>query len=142
MQPNWTTILNDGFGWGTAEAFGEKLSHHISSPILTISYFDDDVFEMNIYLNGSQQTGQIWCSDLTREDYGLREDGADISILVNILGHQHAAELNEFLAIEGCEEAIGKLEQMIGIPLWIHSDWFGDMEDEDVKLQFKQYNFN
>lgn len=141
-KPGWVSILNDRFGWGEVEAFGEELSCHINSPVLTISYFDDDLFELNIFSNGSNKTGQLWCSDEAREVYELEEKQADISILSNLLGHEHMEDINEILEIDESEEALQKLQELIKVPLWIHSDWFSDIDDEEFKNKYIKYDFN
>lgn len=142
LKPGWVTILNDWFGWGEVESFGEELSSHIGYPILTISYFDDDLFEMNVFSSGSNLTGQIWCSEETREVYELEEKQADISIMSELLGHEHISKINEILEIDDCEKAVEELQKIIDMPLWVHSDWFNDIDDEDFKSQYIKHDFN
>ncbi|MCR2804954.1 hypothetical protein [Paenibacillus soyae] len=141
-KPGWISILNDWFGWGESEAFGEELSSHVKWPVFTVSYFDDDLFELNIYENGSHVTGQLWCSGETRAVYELDDKEADISVLSSILGHEHIQELDEIIETENCEEAIDKLQELIQVPLWIHSDWFQDMDEQELIDQYTRYDFN
>lgn len=140
----WISILNDTFCWGEVEAFGKRLSTYINTPILTIGYFDDDVFEMNIFENGEQKTRQIWCSEGTREDYGLEESHNNISLLAELLGESNRTELNEIMELEDCEEAIEGLQKMMNVPLWIHSDWFSDIDEDETEMTDKyiKYDFN
>jgi hypothetical protein len=142
LRPGLISVLNDSFGWGEVEVFGEELSSYINSPILTISYFDDDLFEMNLYLNGEQQTGHLWCSDETKETYELEEKQADISILSEYLGHQHINKLNEILNIDECEQAIEELQNLLQIPLWIKSDWFDDIDDKELINKYEKHDLN
>ncbi|MDP5275124.1 hypothetical protein [Chengkuizengella axinellae] len=74
-------------GGGEVEIVGKALSNFVSHPIITISYFDDDVFDMNIYFNGEYLTGQLWCNH--KDMYELDDKHADIHLLSGILGNQH-----------------------------------------------------
>lgn len=142
MQPGWISILNDSFGWGEVEAFAETLSSYMNSSLLSISYFDDDLFEMNVYANGAQITGQIWCSEDIRETYGVERKQADITDLAEVLGHKHISKLIEILNIQTCDQAVEALQDVMQIPLWIHSDWFDHMEGQEALERYKQYDFN
>ncbi|MFC5406503.1 hypothetical protein [Cohnella soli] len=142
LRPGWISVLNDSFNWGEVEAFGEELSSYISSPILTISYFDDDLFELNLFLNGELQTGHIWCSEETREVYGLEEKCADISVLSQHIGYQFINKLNEILNIEDCEQAVEELQNLLEIPLWIKSDWFEDIDDKELINKYEKHDLN
>ncbi|MEF3301675.1 hypothetical protein [Paenibacillus sp. GYB003] len=138
----WISILNDCFGWGKAESFGEVLSGMISSPVFTVSCFDDDVLEMNVYRNGEEVTGHVWCSGYVRADYGLDEKEADISVLSRLLGHEHTATLISILDTEDREKAVEEMESVMGVPLRIHSDWFGEMGDDPFIRNYVKYDFN
>ncbi|TVX96231.1 hypothetical protein [Cohnella terricola] len=134
--------MNDSFYWGEVEAFGEELSSFINSPILTISYFDDDLFELNFFLNGGLQTGHIWYSEETREAYELEEKRADISILSEHIEYQHIKKSNEILNIDDCEQAVEELQNLLEIPLWIKSDWSEDIDDKELINKFEKHNLN
>ncbi|QWU15558.1 hypothetical protein SAMN04487895_112100 [Paenibacillus sophorae] len=141
-KPGWVSILNDCFEWGEVEAFGQKLSCHINVPVITISYFDDDLLELRVFSKGSNTTVHLWCSNETREVYGLAKKQADISVLSNLLGPEYTEEINEILEIDESEEAIEKLQELIQVPLWIHSDWLNDIDDAELKNKYVKYDFN
>lgn len=141
-KPGWVCILNDCFGWGESEEFGEKLSSHINYPVITVSYFDDDLFELNIFLNGSNVTGHLWCSSETKEVYDLEDKVGDIGIISSILGHEYFNNINDVLQLKDCEQAVERLEELIQVPLWVHSDWFNDIEDEEFVSKYTMYDFN
>jgi hypothetical protein len=77
-----------------------------------------------------------------REDYGLEEKHADISILSEIIGHEHIEKLLKILDLEDHEKAVEEFESVMGIPLWIHSDWFSDINDEEIIKSYIKYDFN
>jgi hypothetical protein len=141
FESGWVSILNDSFGWGCSEACGETLSRYLSSPVLTCSYFDDDVLEINLFQGGEYLTGHLWCTESTQEDYELENKEANISILAELLGHAHTEQIIQTLNQEDLEAAIGQLESILQIPLWIHSEWFEDIEDEEILIKYVKYDF-
>lgn len=142
LQPEWVSVLNDWFGWGEVESVGEALSGYLASPVLTCSYFDDDVLEINLYRNGECLTGQLWSSHGVAEDYGLEHKEADISILSEYLGHNRTEQIKHALELEDQEEAVQAFEQILQLPLWIHSDWFDDMEEEEFVGKYIKHDLN
>jgi hypothetical protein len=142
VEKGWVSILNDWFGWGEVEAFGEALSSYLSSPILTCSYFDDDLLEINLYKNGGQLTGQLWCSDYVQDDYGLESKEADVSILTELLGHTYIGKIIQALNNDDREQVIQEFESILRIPLWIHSEWFNVMNDDEIKNKYTKYDLN
>lgn len=141
-KKGWISVLNDSFVWGEVADFAEELSSILPVPVLAIGYFDDDVFEMNVCIDGSESTGQIWCSDGVREDYELEDKQADISILSELIGREHIDALNQLLLIVDCEEAVHSLENIIQIPLWLRSDWLDTIKDKAIAKKYIQYDFN
>ncbi|MCU6792354.1 hypothetical protein OB236_09460 [Paenibacillus sp. WQ 127069] len=143
MRDDWISILNEGFGWGETEAFGEEISKHINSPVLTISYFDDDVLDLNIYMNGELITGHLSCTEGTKEGYGLEDKFGDISTLSQLVGHQYINDLLNFLEIKNSREALNEFERIINFPLWIKADWIStDFIDKDLQNKYVKYDFN
>lgn len=111
----------------------------MKGPVLTVSYFDDDILEMNVYSNGECLTGHRWSSPYT--DYELEDKVADISVLSELFGHQHVSKLLELLELDDLEEAVRICESIIGLPLWIDSNWFDDM-DEAYREKYIPYDLN
>lgn len=138
----WISVLNDFFAWGEVSSFAEELSSYLPFPVLAIGYFDDDVFEMNVFVNGSESTAQIWCSDGVREDYGLEDKEADISILAELVGHEHIDAIYQLLSMTDCEQAVHALQHIIQIPLWLRSDWLDTITDKELAQKYIEYNFN
>ncbi|PYI54266.1 hypothetical protein [Paenibacillus flagellatus] len=139
-KPGWITILNDCFGWGETEAFGETLSGYIGSPVFTFSYFDDDVFEMNVFANGETLTGHGWQS--LYADYEMEEKSADVGVLSELLGHEHVGRLLNVLETDNPEQAAEQFESILQIPIWIHSDWFDDLAGDETIRKYTKYDFN
>lgn len=140
-KKGWISVLNDFFAWGEVSSFAEELSSCLPFPVLAIGYFDDDVFEMNVFVDGSESTAQIWCSDGVREDYGLEDKEADISILAELVGREHIDALNQLLSITDCEQAVHALQRIIQIPLWLRSDWLDTITDQELAQKYIQYHF-
>lgn len=142
VHNGWVSVLNDWFSWGNVEEFGEELSSYIAEPVLTCSNFDDDVLEINLYRNGEHLTGHTWCSHFLIEEYGIEDKEADPSILVELFGHQHIETISVALQEDNREQVVEQFESILEVPLWIHSDWFSDIEDDEIIKQYAKYDFN
>ncbi|WP_240420530.1 hypothetical protein [Paenibacillus periandrae] len=143
MRDEWISILNEDFGWGETEAFGEEISNHINSPVLTVSYFDEDVLDLNIYMNGQLVTGHLSCTVGTKEGYGLEDKYGDISVLSELFGNQYTNDILNFLEIKNSGDALNEFERIINIPLWIKADWIkSNYIDKEMQDKYVKYDFN
>ncbi|UVI28042.1 hypothetical protein [Paenibacillus spongiae] len=141
VRNGWVSVLNDWFSWGEVEEFGEALSSYVSDPILTCSCFDEDILEINVYRNGESLTGHTWYSGSLEEDYGMEMKEADISVLTELLGHDHFASIQHALNTEGIEQAVAMFEAITGVQLWLSSDWFDDI-GEEIQSKYTTIDLN
>lgn len=66
----------------------------------------------------------------------------DVSIVSEILGHQHVEKITQAVTADDREHVIQELETILGIPLWIHSDWFQDIGDDEITSKYTKYDLN
>ncbi|MBO9606356.1 MAG: hypothetical protein J7639_10410 [Paenibacillaceae bacterium] len=142
FREGWLSVLNDWFGWGEVESTGKKLSKFIDKNILTIAYYDDDLFELNIFRNGQLLTGHIWCNDSVAEDYQLEINKGNTDYLINFFGNENQENVLTLLRTTDCGKAIEEIETLMNIPLWIKSDWLDDMKINEVASKYIKYNLN
>lgn len=142
FRNGWFSVLNDWFAWGGVEAFGEKLSSMMKSTILTVSYFDDEILEINFFKDGRQLTGHIWCSEETKEAYDIEMKYGDITIIKELLEIQDINEINKIFEHQDCEQAAEELQDAANLPLCMHSDWLDEIEDKEFMDRFIKYELN
>ncbi|CAM3164599.1 hypothetical protein PALU110988_05670 [Paenibacillus lupini] len=99
------------------------------------------MLEINLFQSGEYMTGHLWCSESTQEEYELESKIADVPILAELLGHSHSEQIIQTLNQEDPEAAIEQFESILQIPLWIHSEWFEDIEDEEIISKYVKYDF-
>lgn len=79
----------------------------------------------------------------SRLEGNVREDKeADPSILVELLGHEHMETISKALQEDNREQVVEQFETILEVPLWIHSDWFSDIEDDEIIMQYVRYDMN
>jgi hypothetical protein len=44
--------------------------------------------------------------------------------------------------MEDCEQAVEALQQLLQFPLWIKSDWLGDIRDPELVGKYVKYDWN
>ncbi len=142
-QPSndWITILNDWFRCGgEVEELGEYLSKEINAPIFTLSYFDDDICNINIYKNGLEVTGHTWGDEWSKDYYG--ETVGDPNVIKETLFLEIGIEeINNILNMEDLEEVVAEWEKVLKNPIWIQSAWLERL-DKEVQEKFVLYDFN
>lgn len=67
ITEDWTILLSDEFNWESIADFAAELSNYITLPLISVGYFDDDVFELNVFNNGQQITKLLVSSEGTAE---------------------------------------------------------------------------
>ena len=136
-ERQWTSILNDYFEWGTIEPVGELLSKFMSEPIMTIGFFDEDIFEFTVFQNERIKFKKYFCGEWASEEYGLNEEVIDIKYLEEVLeiDREH---IDKLLQIENPEQAVDELSKLIHIHLWVKSDWIA--EEEDLAEKYSKLN--
>ncbi|MCG7380886.1 hypothetical protein MH215_28280 [Paenibacillus sp. ACRSA] len=134
-ERQWTTILNDYFEWGTIEQVGELLSKCISEPIMTIGFFDEDIFEFTLFQNGKIKFKKYFCGEWASEEYDLNEEVMDVKYLKEVLEIDQES-IDKLLQVENPEEAVDELAQLIHIHLWVSSNWIP--EDEELKKKYSK----
>lgn len=139
QEMNWSSVLNEHFSWGTAEKIGELLSTLVSVPVMTIGFFDEDIFEFTIFQGGEIKTKKYFCEEWMKEEYDLDSEAIDLEYLEEVLEINHA-DLNKLFDISNPEQAIDELSRMIQINLWVHSEWISEdkaIEERYSKLDLK-----
>lgn len=127
-EGQWSSVLNDFFEWGTVEKIGELLSTFVSEPVMTIGFFDEDIFEFTIFHEGEIKTKKYFCEDWMKEEYDLGSELIDLKYLEEVLEVNHS-DLSELIAIRNPEQAIDQLSRMIQINLWVHSEWISEVKE-------------
>ncbi|KRE64165.1 hypothetical protein [Paenibacillus sp. Soil750] len=135
ITTDWTILLNEEFNWESIADFAAGLSRHITLPLISVGYFDDDVFELNVFNNGQQITKILVSSEGTAEDYGLEITNGDLIALVNTLDIKSDVKVLEKILGLDVMELIDPLEKEFDTVLSIKADWFDDFEEE-IKSKF------
>ncbi|WP_169091647.1 hypothetical protein [Paenibacillus sp. PL91] len=130
---NWSSVLNDQFSWGKVEKIGEILSNFVSEPVMTIGFFDEDIFEFTLFQEGDIRTKKYFCEEWAKEEYGLESEVIDHEYLEKVLELAHE-DLIKLLEISNPEQAIDELSRMIQIHLWVDSEWIS--EDKEIEERY------
>lgn len=133
QERQWTSILNDYFEWGTVEQVGELLSKFMSEPIMTIGFFDEDIFEFTVFQNEEIKFKTYFCGEWAIEEYGLNKEVIDIKYLEEVLEIDQES-IDKLLQIENPEQAVEELSKLTHIHLWVKSNWI--VEDEDLTEKY------
>jgi hypothetical protein len=128
LKKGWHTILYTNFGWESVNNNALVISQFLDVPILSIGYFDDDVFTLGVIRDGKVFTEHISGNSL--EVYDLEDLAGNAKIIVEETGLNISVDtLEDILKLNDLEEKVVALEEVFGLPLWINADW---IEDEDV----------
>lgn len=139
QEMNWTSVLNDQLSWGTVERIGELLSNFVTEPVMTIGFFDEDIFEFTLFQDGEVKSKKYFCEEWAIEEYGLESEVVDLDYIEKVLELNYQ-EISNLLEIRNPEQAIDELSRMIQINLWVHSDWISDVKEIEKiysKLELK-----
>lgn len=121
FSPGWVSILGDEYGWGNVVEEAENVSSLTGSPVLSVGYFDDDVLELTVAINGETIASHVAGPGL--DVYELDAESADAESLVRSLKLTvDAAELQDILADPSIEETVMRLQEALNVPLWFMYD--------------------
>ena len=124
---NWITILNVYFEMEMVEKFALELSGQIKGVFLSVYYFDNDYWIMNVIEDGKKLTTHIAGESMEYND--LQEEIGDIKIIKSKLDlNVTEAELEKILRIGNLETQVTALEKVMGVTLW--SGASGDVDDD------------
>jgi hypothetical protein len=121
-------------GWETIGETGMKVSEHLEAPMLTVGFFDADVFEMELYVRGERRARHVM---RLGTDFYDREPGhgeTEAWILTLALDVREA-DWEEALQLEEVDDQTYRLEKILQASLWQKSDWFDEL-DETIKGNF------
>ncbi|MDO3410541.1 hypothetical protein QWJ34_12285 [Saccharibacillus sp. CPCC 101409] len=121
----WSSVLNDHLAWGIVEEVGEIASNFTDQPVMTIGFFDEDVFEFTLFEAGEIKVKKYFCGSGVREDYGLESERADAEYTARTL-ETDLESVENWFAIDNPEAAIDELSRLTGVHFWIHSAWIDD----------------
>jgi len=134
----WTSVLNDQFSWGTVEEVGQLFSHLVRKPIMTIGFFDEDIFELTLFEEGDIRAKKYFCEEWAKKEYDLDSELIDHKYIEETL-ELNQIELNKLLEISNPEKAIKELSRMLKFNLWMHSEWISN--DEEIKQEYIKKDF-
>lgn len=121
IAPGWVSILGDDYGWGNVVEEAENVSSLTGSPVLSVGYFDDDVLELTVAVNGETIATHVAGPGL--DVYELDAETADAETLIRSLQLTvGAAKLREILADPSIEDTVMRLQEAINVPLWFMYD--------------------
>ncbi|MEW9700762.1 hypothetical protein [Paenibacillus sp. SI8] len=135
VTTDWTILLNEEFNWKSIADFAVGLSKHITYSLISIGYFDDCVFELNVFSHGLHITKKLVCGEGTAEDYGLEIVNGDLVALVNTLDIKSDVKVLEEILENDVMDVIEPLEEEFATVMSIKADWFDSFEEE-VKSKF------
>ncbi|WP_438448465.1 hypothetical protein [Gorillibacterium sp. sgz5001074] len=115
LSEGWTTFLGDALEVGTAAKHGQRLSKKITSVVLSVEYFDDDMLRVALF-----QGGKRVALHQTDNGYGLQHKGNPVKFLEH-LGYsiEEAPLLKEVFRCGETELLLGLLQDFLGLALWI-----------------------
>ncbi|GAA3412356.1 hypothetical protein ACFFNY_23230 [Paenibacillus hodogayensis] len=135
---NWISVLHDYFVWGTVKKIGRTLSRLTGEPIMTAGYMNEEIFELSIFADGEIQAERILCGPWTREEYELQEERLHDNYLREVLDIRKE-DLDELLGMTSPEQAVDRLSELVGLPLWSDSEWLP--YEAELNERFIQHEF-
>lgn len=127
----WTTVLNYYFEWGTVEQVGELLSTFVSQPVMTVGFFDEEIFEWTIFQDGEARSRKLFCGMWAADEYELKPEVVDFTYLQEVIGIKRA-DLDRLFDSETPEQAVDALSEQLNVHLWIDFK-FMDNDSESAK---------
>lgn len=115
------------------------MSNFVSEPVMTIGFFDEDIFEFILFQEGNIKTKKYFCEEWALEEFGLESEVIDLDYLEKVL-ELNQDEVTKLLEIRNPEQAIDELSRLLQINLWVHSEWIRDdkeIEERYSKLELK-----
>jgi hypothetical protein len=115
----------------------KKYSKVLAGIWLSVGYFDDDIFELNLFENGKRIAGHT--SGAT-DFYGLKPELGDVTTIKLKLNLELSEfELAKIFKLKFLAEKIIELEKVFGISLRLDANRYKD-SDEELKRKFKIIN--
>lgn len=127
----WTTVLNYYFEWGMVEQVGELLSAFVSQPVMTVGFFDEDIFEWTIFQDGEARSRKLFCGMWAADEYELKPEVVDFTYLQEVVGIKRA-DLDRLFDSETPEQAVDALSELLNVHLWIDYNVM-DSDSESAK---------
>ncbi|MNB97460.1 hypothetical protein D3C75_446880 [compost metagenome] len=133
QSQGWTTVLGEKFNWETIGESARSLSNLISSLVLAIGYFDDEVLEIFIYQNG--EILDRYAGGDVLEEYEMEPETFDYAAVVERLGLTVLPDsLGVMFQNDDVREIVEQLETVVPAPLILKYDWIED--DESLCREF------
>lgn len=134
LSEGWTTVVNEQFQVGDIEKSAKRLSKTITPGVMSIEYFDDDVFKLSIYRNGKRITRHVAGGD----GYGMANKLGKPQLILEHLEFE-SSEMSYLKAILACGDLGRKLEllqQFLGVRIWI--DHLMLLDEPKTDLYYKR----
>ena len=112
----WETILEDEsqFDLKAMTKMAKSISKETSQPVLSISYFDDDAFELTLYIEGSRKAYYEIC------DHGIFKKNIPVLIKAMELDDNTAKALRYMTSVDkSAPEAIDRFSALLQLPLYL-----------------------
>lgn len=123
----WVSLLHSEFSWGSVEEYALSLSQDLHDPVLAVSYFDDDILSIGVYLKGTLVNQHI----KSYGDYDIDDKELDIWSFIQTLDIQVTPEeVRSALFSQDIEKQVEELEELLGLPLWIDAEWIDESDLE------------
>ncbi|MEC0130451.1 MULTISPECIES: hypothetical protein [Paenibacillus] len=133
QSQGWTTVLGEKFNWETIGESARSLSNLISSLVLAIGYFDDEVLEIFIYQNG--EILDRYAGGDVLEEYEMEPETFDYAAVVERLRLTVSPDsLGVMFQNDDVREIVEQLETVVPAPLILKYDWVED--DESLGGEF------
>jgi hypothetical protein len=137
ISEGWVSILNESLSWENVKDVAMTLSKHLEATLLSVGYFDDSIFELNIIKKQKLLTTHISGSDV--QVYGKNLLLGNTEIFIKELGIViDKLELKQILEINNIEDKLSKLEKILNIPIWIDGEWLKEEEYDGLKNKLEK----
>jgi hypothetical protein len=131
IMDGWVSVLHYDFKGEYVHDYALQLSHQLTYPIVSVFYFDDEIFQLYLSKSGKLVTSYV-SGDLD-SDEGVTPD---LQKMLDVLKlDAPSQDLEEIFQSKDLEELVSRLEDIFQVPIWGMSP--DAVEDFDEKVQHK-----
>ena len=129
-HPDWVTLLHPDYSIGSVEKIAKKLSGKMDHTVVSIGFFDDDIFSLQVFRNQKR----MLCHNSAGE-YGYQKTRTNPKALAAELGIT-SDDVDALKWILQCEQSTKQaflLQNLWGVQLWLDYHWIneeGNSEDD------------
>ena len=128
----WCTIVGEHFEAGQMDRIARALSRSIDQGVLSIEYFDDDLFRMALFREGKALTSHI-----TENSQGIPEQPGKPKTFIDKLGFDSSETMlfREILACNDTRKKLELLECFLGVELRIGYHILSDATEHELRRE-------